>query len=161
VLDREYNSEAILRQIREVLHADSIISIRSWNAMVVGGKCHQEMSLRFDDVRYRKRQPVENMFSVLKRKSGADLKRSIILNPEEGNREEMIVCYIPVFLLLLLMEVCDRADFTIGITAHFCSSTCFRNWPVWLSGTADTSSGVPVATILPPASPPSGPISMM
>ena len=65
-MDRGYDSEAIHRQIREDLHADSIIPIRSWNNEFVGGTYRQEMALHFDDVRYRKRKLVENMFSVLK-----------------------------------------------------------------------------------------------
>ena len=74
VMDRGYNSEAIHRQIREDLHANSIIPIRSWNAEIVGGKYRQEMALMFDDVRYRRRQLVENKFSVLKKKFGGNLK---------------------------------------------------------------------------------------
>ena len=37
----------------------------------------------------------------------------------------------------------------------------FKNWPVYDSLTLATSSGVPVATILPPISPPSGPKSII
>ena len=39
---------------------------------------------------------------------------------------------------------------------HVVTSPC-RNFPVWLSGAAATASGVPVATTVPPLSPPSGP----
>ncbi len=41
------------------------------------------------------------------------------------------------------------------------SSTSLRNSPVWLARASATSSGVPVATMVPPPSPPSGPRSMM
>ena len=68
VMDRGYDSEDIHRQTREDLHADSIIPIRSWNNEFISGTYRQEMILRFDDVRYRKRQLVENTFSVLQRK---------------------------------------------------------------------------------------------
>ena len=57
-MDKGYHSEAIHRLIRENLHADSIIPIRSWNNKFVGGIYRQEMALHFDDVRYRKRQLV-------------------------------------------------------------------------------------------------------
>jgi len=73
-MDKGYDSEAIHRLIREDLHAESIIPIRSWNNDVVGGTYRQEMALHFDDIRYRKRQLVENKFSVLKRKFSGDLK---------------------------------------------------------------------------------------
>ena len=51
VMDRDYDSEPIHRQIREDLHADSIIPIRSWNNEFVGGTYRQEIALQFADVR--------------------------------------------------------------------------------------------------------------
>ena len=36
-MDKGYDSESIHRQIREDLHSDSIIPLRSWNADYVGG----------------------------------------------------------------------------------------------------------------------------
>ena len=73
VMDRGYDSEAIHRQIREDLHADSIIPIRSWKNEVVGGTYRQEMATEFDEDKYRRRQLVENKFSVLKRKFGGEI----------------------------------------------------------------------------------------
>ena len=109
VMDRVYDSEAIHRQIREDLHADSIIPIRSWNNEVIGGTYRQEMAFRFDDVRYRRRQLVENKFSVLKRKFSGDLKArkfSVQLKEIAG---KMIVCNIHRFLQFLVTEVFYRA----------------------------------------------------
>ena len=40
------------------------------------------------------------------------------------------------------------------------SRTVLSQWPVWLRGSAAIASGVPTATTWPPASPPSGPMSM-
>jgi hypothetical protein len=110
VMDRGYDSEAIHRQIREDLHADSIIPIRSWNNEIIGGTYRQEMAFRFDDVRYRRRQLVENKFSVLKRKFSGDLKArkfSVQLKEIAG---KMIVCNIHRFLQFLVIEVFYRAD---------------------------------------------------
>ncbi len=76
-MDKGYDSDANHRLIREDLHADSIIPIRSWNNEIIGNIDHEEMVLHFDDVRYRKRQLVENKFSVLKRKFSGDLKARI------------------------------------------------------------------------------------
>ena len=109
VMDRGYDSEAIHRLIREDLHADSIIPIRSWNNEIIGGTYRQEMAFRFDDVRYRRRQLVENKFSVLKRKFSGDLKArkfSVQLKEIAG---KMIVCNIHRFLQFLVTEVFYRA----------------------------------------------------
>ena len=113
VMDRGYDSEAIHRQIREDLNADSIIPIRSWNNEVIGGTYRQEMAFKFDDVRYRRRQLVENKFSVMKRKFSGDLKArkfSVQLKEIAG---KMIVCNIHRFLQIRVIEVFYRAIFNI------------------------------------------------
>ncbi|WP_165394739.1 transposase [Methanofollis fontis] len=56
VMDRGYDSEAIHRLIREVLHVNSVIPLRSWNADFVGGTYRQEMATRFNDIIYPRRQ---------------------------------------------------------------------------------------------------------
>lgn len=109
-MDRGYNSEAIHRQIRKDLLADSIIPIRSWNNKVVGGKYRREMAVRFDDARYRKRQLVENMFSVLKRKFGGDLKAQIFSTQRKEIAGKMIVCNIHRFLQFLVIEAFYSAE---------------------------------------------------
>jgi len=91
VMDKGYYAEAIHRLIREDLHADLIIPIRSWNKDVVGGAYRQEMALQFDNVRYRKRQLVENKFSVLKRKFSGDLKARIFVIQKKEIAGKMIV----------------------------------------------------------------------
>ena len=105
VLDKGYDSEAIHRLIREDLHADSIIPIRSWNNEFVGGTYRKEMALHFDDVRYRKRQLVENKFSVLKRKFSGDLKARMFAIQKKEITGKMIVCNIHRFLQFLVIEV--------------------------------------------------------
>jgi hypothetical protein len=50
-MDRAYDSIAIHCQIREDLHADSIIPLHSWNNEVVGGIYRHEMARYFDDAR--------------------------------------------------------------------------------------------------------------
>jgi len=111
VMDKGYDSEAIHHLIREELHADSIIPIRSWNNDVVGGTYRQEMALHFDEVRYRKRQLVENMFSVLKRKFSGDLKARIFAIQKKEISGKMIVCNLRRFLQFLVIEVFYRAVF--------------------------------------------------
>ena len=111
VMDRGYDSEAIHRQIREDLHADSIIPIRSWKNEVVGGTYRQEMATEFDEDRYRRRQLVENKFSVLKRKFGGDLKARKFIVQMKEIANKMIVCNIHRFLQFLVTEVFYRAIF--------------------------------------------------
>lgn len=108
-MDRGYDSEAIHRQVREDLHADSIIPIRSWNQEVVGGNYRQAMAVQFDDTRYRRRQLVENRFSVLKRKFGGDLKARIFSIQRKEIAGKMIVRNIHKFLQFLIVEVFCRA----------------------------------------------------
>jgi hypothetical protein len=109
LMDRGYDSEAIHRLIREDLHADSIIPIRSWKNEVVGRIYRQEKALQFDDARYRKRQLVENKFSVIKRKFSGDLKARIITIQKKEIAGKMIVCNIHRFLQFLVIEVFLRA----------------------------------------------------
>jgi len=70
VLDKGYDSETIHRQIREEIHAMSYIPIRNWNASYVSGVLRQEMAKEFDITIYRRRNLVETIFSVVKRKFG-------------------------------------------------------------------------------------------
>jgi len=105
VLDKGYDSEDIHRQIREDLHSDSIIPLRSWNADHVGGTYRQEMVLEFDKVRYGKRQLVETRFAVLKKRFGGDLKSRIFPIQMKEISGKMIVCNIHRFLQFLVIEV--------------------------------------------------------
>jgi hypothetical protein len=49
-MDREYGSEVIYRLIRENLHANSVIPIRSWKNKVIGNTYRQEMAQQFNDI---------------------------------------------------------------------------------------------------------------
>jgi hypothetical protein len=114
VMDNGYDSEDIHRQIREDLHSDSIIPLRSWNADHVGGNYRQEMVLNFDTVRYGKRQLVETRFSVLKKRFGGDLKARIFLIQIKEISGKMIVCNIHRFLQFLVIEVFYTAENSIS-----------------------------------------------
>ncbi len=115
VMDRGYDSEAIHRLIREDLHANSVIPIRSWNNDIIGGTYRREMATQFNVDIYPRRQLVENKFSVLKRKFDGDLKarRFLIQTKEIANK--MIVCNIHKFLQFLIVEVFYRAEISIII----------------------------------------------
>jgi hypothetical protein len=109
VMDKGYDSEAIHRLIREDLHANSVIPIRSWNNDIIGGTYRREMAQQFNHTIYPRRQLVENKFSVLKRKFDGDLKarRFLIQTKEIANK--MIVCNLHRFLQFLIVEVFYRA----------------------------------------------------
>jgi hypothetical protein len=104
-MDKGYDSEAIHCLIREVLHTDLIIPIRSWKNEFVGGIYRQEMARHFDDVRYRKPQLVENMFSILKRKFSGDLKERLFPIRKKEITRKMIVCNLHRLLQFLINEV--------------------------------------------------------
>jgi hypothetical protein len=108
-MDKEYDSEAIHRLIREDLHAYSVIPIRSWNNEIIGGTYRQEMAQQFNDIVYPRRQLVENKFSVLKRKFNGDLKARRFLIQMKEIANKMIVCNIHRFLLFLIFEVFYKA----------------------------------------------------
>ena len=109
VMDKGYDSEAIHRLIRESLHADSVIPVRSWNNVIIGGRFRQEMATQFNHVVYPRRQLVETKFSVLKRKFGGDLKARRFLIQKKEIALKLIVGNIHRFLQFLVIEVFYRA----------------------------------------------------
>jgi transposase len=113
VMDRGYDSEAIHRLIREDLHANSVIPVRSWKNEVIRGTYRQEMARQFNDTIYPRRQLVENKFSVLKRRFSGDLKARRFLIQMKEIANKMIVCNIHRFLQFLIVEVFYRAIFLI------------------------------------------------
>ena len=110
-MDKGYDSETIHRQIREDLHSNSVIPVRSWNNKIISGRYRQEMARQFNDTIYPRRQLVETKFSVLKRKFNGDLKARKFLIQMKEIATKMIVCNIHRFLLFLILEVFYRAVF--------------------------------------------------
>jgi len=110
-------SEAINRLIREDLHANSVIPIRSWKNEIIRGTYCQEMACQFNDSIYPRRKLVENKFSVLKRKFNGDLKARKFLIKMKEIANKMIVCNLHRFLQFLIAKVFYRAAFfTFGLT---------------------------------------------
>jgi len=110
-MDKGYDSEAIHRLIRDDLHANSVIPIRSWKNEIIGGTYRQEMACQFNTIIYPRRQVVENKFSVLKRKFNGDLKARRFLIQMKEIANKMVVCNIHRFLQFLIMKVFYRAIF--------------------------------------------------
>ncbi|MGA2912288.1 MAG: IS5 family transposase [Methanoregula sp.] len=74
VLDKGYDSEDIHRLIRDDLSAYSLIPVRTRKRKRISGYYRRELSRLFDLTLYLRRNLVETVFSVLKRKFGESLK---------------------------------------------------------------------------------------
>jgi hypothetical protein len=74
VLDEGYDSEDIHRLIRDDLTAYSLIPVRTRKRKQISGYYRRELSQAFDLTLYHRRNLVETVFSVLKRKFGESLK---------------------------------------------------------------------------------------
>jgi transposase len=74
VMDKGYDSEAIHSLTREQLQAVAIIPLRHRKRKRIKGKFRRKMVQEFDRNLYHKRNLVETMFSVLKRKYGEEIK---------------------------------------------------------------------------------------
>jgi hypothetical protein len=74
VLDKGYDSEEIHQLIRHDLNSYSLIPIRTRKRKRISGFYRRELSLSFDLTLYHRRNLVETVFSVLKRKFGEALK---------------------------------------------------------------------------------------
>jgi len=112
---QRYDSEDIHRLIRDDLHANSVIPIRSWNNEIISGKYRQEMVRQFNTTIYPRRQIVENKFSVLKRKFSGDLKARIFLIQLKEIAGKIIVCNIHRHLQFFILKVFYRVNFLISL----------------------------------------------
>jgi hypothetical protein len=74
VLDKGYNSEDIHELIQDDLNSYSLIPVRTRKRKRISGFYRRELSLSFDPTLYHRRNLVETVFSVLKRKFGEALK---------------------------------------------------------------------------------------
>jgi len=55
------------------LKGETVIPVRTKKGKIYSGKYRQQMFAKFDSKRYRERNKVETMFSVIKRRFGEDL----------------------------------------------------------------------------------------
>ena len=80
VMDKGYDSKALHRLIRDDLNAHSVIPIRERNRKRINGSYRRSISRGFDFTVYHRRNLVETIFSVLKRRSGECLKSRKLQN---------------------------------------------------------------------------------
>ncbi|WP_342636700.1 transposase [Methanosarcina acetivorans] len=80
VMNKGYDSEKIHVLIREEIKADSIIPLRVRKRKKIKGKYRKQLNLRFDKIKYNKRNIAETTFSVVKRKFGEALRARRFFN---------------------------------------------------------------------------------
>jgi hypothetical protein len=74
VLDKGYDSGEIHKLIRDDLNSYSLIPVRTRKRKRISGFYRRELACSFDQTLYHRRNLVETVFSVLKRKFGEALK---------------------------------------------------------------------------------------
>jgi transposase len=102
VMDKAYDSEAIHSLTREQLHAVAMIPLRQRKRKRIKGKFRRKMVQEFDRKLYHKRNLVETMFSVLKRKYGEQTKAKKYWNQVTEVKIKVIVHNIDKYVKMLL-----------------------------------------------------------
>jgi transposase len=74
VMDKGYDAEMIHRLIRDTLGADSLIPVRNRKRKRVNGRYRKLLSKEFDETVYHRRNLVETVFSVVKRRFGEGVR---------------------------------------------------------------------------------------
>ena len=96
VMDKGYDSEEIHALIREEIKADSIIPLRVRKRKRINGKYRKQLHIEFDKITYNRRNIVEAIISVVKRKFGETLRARKLRNQVKEVKVKLIV-YNPTF----------------------------------------------------------------
>ena len=91
VMDKGYDSEEIHALIREEIKADSIIPLRVRKRKRINGKYRKQLHIEFDKITYNRRNIVETIISVLKRKFGETLRARKLRNQVKEVKVKLIV----------------------------------------------------------------------
>jgi hypothetical protein len=91
VMDKGYDSEKIHALIREEVKAESIIPVRERKRKKVKGKYRKQLYLIFDNNRYNRRNIVEAIISVVKRKFGETMRARKLYNKVKEIKIKLIV----------------------------------------------------------------------
>lgn len=102
VLDKGYDSEDIHKLIRDGLNSYSLIPVRTRQRKRISGFYRRELSHSFDQMQYHRRNLVETVFSVLKRKFGESLKARNYRNQIKELKIKLILYNISKIILMLL-----------------------------------------------------------
>jgi predicted enzyme involved in methoxymalonyl-ACP biosynthesis len=90
-MNKGYDSEAIHSLTREHLNAVAIIPLRHRKRKRIKGHYHRKMIFEFDEEPYHRRNLVETMFSVLKRKYGENVKAKKYWNQAKEVKFKILV----------------------------------------------------------------------
>ncbi|MDD2614556.1 MAG: transposase [Methanosarcina sp.] len=91
VMDKGYDSEEIHALIREEIKADSIIPLRVRKRKRINGKYRKQLHIEFDKITYNRRNIVEAIISVVKRKFGETLRARKLRNQVKEVKVKLIV----------------------------------------------------------------------
>jgi hypothetical protein len=91
VMDKGYDSEEIHALIREEIKADSIIPLRVRKRKRINGKYRKQLNIEFDKITYNRRNIVETILSVVKRKFGETLRARKLRNQVKEVKVKLIV----------------------------------------------------------------------
>ncbi len=91
VMDKGYDSEEIHTLIREEIKADSIVPLRERKRKRINGKYRKQLNKEFDKITYNRRNIVETIISVVKRKFGETLRARKVRNQVKEVKVKLIV----------------------------------------------------------------------
>jgi len=114
ILDKGYDSEDIHRLIRDDLTAYSLIPLRDRKRKRISGYYRRELPRAFDLTLYHRRNLIETVFSVLKRKFGEALKARKYSGQIKELKIKLILYNISKIILAILICISSeefyRAD---------------------------------------------------
>jgi len=90
-MDKGYDSEEIHTLIREEIKADSIVPLRERKRKRINGKYRKQLHTDFDNIRYNRRNIVETIISMVKRKFGETLRARKVRNQVKEVKVKLIV----------------------------------------------------------------------
>ena len=102
VMDKGYDSEEIHTLIREEIKADSIVPLRERKRKRINGKYRKQLNKDFDKIKYNRRNIVETIISVVKRKFGETLRARKVRNQVKEVKVKLIVYNINKKVIQLL-----------------------------------------------------------
>ncbi len=90
-MDKGYDSEKLHSFIREEIKANSVIPVKKRKRTRIIGECRQQLNENFDKKVYNRRNIVEAVFSVIKRKFGEIVKARKYYNQVKEIKVKMLV----------------------------------------------------------------------
>jgi len=105
VLDKGYDSENIHRLIRDDLNSYSLIPVRDRKRKRISGYYRRELSRSFDLTSYHRRNLVETVFSVIKRKFGESMKARKFQSQIKELKIKLILYNISKIIFVIFIQI--------------------------------------------------------